>query len=119
MRRKILFLLLLLFAFTGTGCRHTGPIDSEQSLHVAALTGPLTMNPVFLRDAASAEVATLLHPQLLVTDPETLIPQPRLFTSWELQEDKLTYVFTLHEDARWSDGRHITAEDVAFTLRVI
>ncbi|NLZ92669.1 MAG: hypothetical protein GX922_01435 [Firmicutes bacterium] len=117
MRRILATVIIVLFMMC-TGCQNnkstTGP-----SLHVAALTGPLTMNPLFLRDTASAEVAALLHPQLLVTDPETLLPKARLFSSWQLLEDNLTYIFSLHDDAYWSDGKPITAEDVAFTLRVI
>lgn len=116
--RRILVIFILLFMLFCTGCQQE-TATSGQSLHVAALTGPLTLNPVFLRDSASAEIAGLLHPQLLVTDPKTLAPQPRLFTSWQLLEDKLTYIFTLHEDACWSDGKPLTTEDIAFTLRVI
>lgn len=116
--RRILAVFILLLTIFSTGCQ-SGTAADEQALHVAALTSPLTLNPLFLRDSAAAEAAGLLHPQLLVTDPVTLTPQPRLFTSWQVGEDNLTYTFTLHEDAYWSDGRPITAADVAFTLQVI
>ncbi|NLZ39387.1 MAG: hypothetical protein GX893_07260 [Firmicutes bacterium] len=116
--RQIITIVIIFMLLICTGCQNNNSAK-ESSLHVAALTGPLTMNPLFLRDAASAEVAALLHPQLLVTDPKTLMPQARLFSSWQLLEDNLTYVFSLHEDAYWSDGKPVTAEDVAFTMRVI
>ena len=48
------------------------------------------------------EVSTLLHASLIVTNPSTLDPEPRLFANW--QQDNPTYIFTLHEDAVWSDG---------------
>jgi peptide/nickel transport system substrate-binding protein len=39
-----------------------------------------------------------------------------LATSWALSEDRLTWRITLREDARFSDGTALTAEDVAFTF---
>jgi peptide/nickel transport system substrate-binding protein len=39
-----------------------------------------------------------------------------LAKSWEAGDDGLTYVFRLHEDAKWSDGKDLTAEDVAFSI---
>lgn len=116
--RRTVALLLVFLLLTAAGCKRR-PEAVTSAFHVAAMAGPITMNPLFVRDAASAEVAMLVHSQLLVTDPLTLEPQPRLFTSWEKKDDNLTYVFTIHEEARWSDGVPFTAEDVAFTLRTI
>lgn len=39
-----------------------------------------------------------------------------LALSWEISADQLTYTFTLREDAKWEDGKPVTAEDVKFTL---
>lgn len=39
-----------------------------------------------------------------------------LALSWEISPDQLTYTFTLREDAKWDDGKPVTAEDVKFTL---
>jgi peptide/nickel transport system substrate-binding protein len=86
---------------------------------VAALAGPISLNPVFIRDAVSAEAAALLHPQLIGTNPDTLDVEPRLFVSWEVSEDNLVYVLTLQDGLLWSDGTPLIAEDVVFTMRVI
>ncbi|NLN06407.1 MAG: hypothetical protein GX167_02165 [Firmicutes bacterium] len=118
MRRLLFFLFVCLLLISG--CQKQQQEEKpELHFHVAALTGPLTLNPVFVRDSASAEVAALLHTTLLVTDPQTLTPLPRLITSWEYDREKLTYLFTLYPEAVWSDGTPITAEDVAFTMRVL
>ena len=42
---------------------------------------------------------------------------PRLATKWEISEDGKTYVFTLRDGVKWSDGEPFTAEDVLFTLK--
>jgi peptide/nickel transport system substrate-binding protein len=101
------------------GCRGQSGILRSQSLHVASLNSPLTLNPLFLHDAASAECVSLLHPTLLISNPETLQVEPGLFVSWDVSEDNLTYTFTLHENIFWSDGVALTTDDVAFTLKTI
>ena len=39
-----------------------------------------------------------------------------LATSWSLSEDRLTWTIKLRQDAKFSDGTALTAEDVAFTF---
>ena len=39
-----------------------------------------------------------------------------LATGYELSEDGLTWTFTIRDDAFFTDGEKVTAEDVAFTL---
>ncbi|EEG76737.1 peptide-binding protein [Dethiobacter alkaliphilus] len=119
MRRTILYITAVLFLLIAAGCVNSTPEAEPRDLHVAALANPINLNPLFLRDAVSAEAATLLHAPLVTTDPETLEPKPRLFASWEKKGDNLVYEFTLHEDVFWSDGTPLTAKDVAFTLRAI
>ena len=42
---------------------------------------------------------------------------PGMATDWEVSEDGKTYTFSLREDARWSDGEPVTAEDFVFGWR--
>jgi oligopeptide transport system substrate-binding protein len=44
------------------------------------------------------------------------LPRPSLATHWEISDDLRTYRFDLRNDARWSNGRHITAYDVAYQM---
>lgn len=44
--------------------------------------------------------------------------EPRLFSSWEQSEDGSVLTCKIDENANWSDGEPITAEDVEFTMRV-
>ena len=41
--------------------------------------------------------------------------EPELAESWEWSDDHLDLTFHLRDDARWSDGKPVTAEDVRFT----
>ncbi len=42
--------------------------------------------------------------------------QGDLATTWDLRADGRTYTFFLHPDAKWTDGKPVTAEDVVFSL---
>jgi len=52
---------------------------------------------------------------LLFTHPQTLEFIPLLATHWKISEDKATYTFRINPEARWSDGKELTAHDVVAT----
>lgn len=56
----------------------------------------------------------LIFDSLLEKDNREMIPW--LASSWEISPDGRTYTFCLQENARWHDGRPVTAPDVAFTF---
>ena len=53
---------------------------------------------------------------LVGAHPNTLKPIPELATHWAFGEDGRSIYFKLDPDARWSDGRPITAVDYLYTL---
>jgi peptide/nickel transport system substrate-binding protein len=67
-------------------------------------------------------IIDLLFPTLMLEQPDfELHPPsfaPRLATSWEFSGDNKTLTFHLREDAVWTDGVPVTAEDVRFTFTV-
>lgn len=46
-------------------------------------------------------------------------PQPALATTWSVSLDGLTYSFKLREGVKWHDGRDFTAEDVAYSIKLL
>lgn len=56
----------------------------------------------------------LIQSTLLATDEDSNIIYD-LATEYKLSEDKLTWEFKLREDAKFTDGKPVTAEDVVFT----
>ena len=44
------------------------------------------------------------------------LPRPSLAMRWEISDDLRTYRFDMRTDARWSNGRQITAYDVAYQM---
>jgi len=69
--------------------------------------------------AITTELVRQLFPQLLLEQPdfEEHPPtfQPLLARSYEWSPDRKTLTFHLREDAVWSDGVPVTADDVRFT----
>lgn len=78
-----------------------------------------TLNPLTYKDANAGDVLDLLYDTMITRDLDTMQWKPRMAESWETSDDKLTYIFTLREGLRWSDGQPITAEDVLFSYQTM
>src|SRR5438309_11479773 len=50
-------------------------------------------------------------------DPKTTQPIPAISESWEANNDSSEFVFHLRQNARWSNGDPITANDFVYTFR--
>ena len=58
----------------------------------------------------------LCYEPLLERHPLTWEPTvPRLASHWKISEDKMKFWFRINPDARFSDGRRVTADDVVAT----
>jgi peptide/nickel transport system substrate-binding protein len=60
-------------------------------------------------------ISTQLFPALLEYDSK-LNPKPSLAHKWQISDDGLRYTFNIVENAQWTDGKPITAEDVKFSI---
>lgn len=60
----------------------------------------------------------LIQSTLIVTDANMGF-QNDLATGYECSDDRLTWTFTIREDACFSDGEKLTAADVAFTVNTV
>lgn len=78
---------------------------------------PDFLDPARASSTVSAPLVSALFDGLTVYAPDGN-PEPGLATHWEI-EGLQTYTFHLRRDARWSNGRPLTAYDIAFSaLRV-
>ena len=72
-------------------------------------------------DPALASSTTDLKPVYAMFDGLTEygldgLPEKSVATSWDISEDQRTFTFHLRSDARWSDGRPLTAHDFAYHI---
>ena len=76
-----------------------------------------TLDPATVSGVPEGRVVRALYEGLCVKHPETLQPLPGAAESWEISRDRRTYTFKIREDARWSDGRPVTARDFEYSWR--
>ena len=70
-----------------------------------------TLDPAFISDASDVQLLLQLYAGLTRLD-ENGEPYPSLAESWTVSEDGRTYRFRLRDGLLFSDGSHLTAEDV-------
>jgi len=108
----LLALALVLLAVAGTPGIGWGQPKPGGTL-VMVHTDPGTMNP--LLEGGWPHFPRMSYNGLIDYDPQGKIV-PSLAASWKVSPDNLTYTFQLRQDAKWHDGKPITAEDVKFTF---
>jgi peptide/nickel transport system substrate-binding protein len=73
-------------------------------------------------EATENAIIDLMFPTLMVEQPDYQLHPPsfapRLANSWEFSQDNSVLTFHLRQDAVWTDGVPVTAEDVRFTFTV-
>ncbi|HEU5352490.1 MAG TPA: ABC transporter substrate-binding protein [Terracidiphilus sp.] len=106
-KRWALALLLVL-----TAC-HASRRDAK-TVVVLIESSPANLDPRVGIDAQSERIDTLLFDGLVARRSDFQF-EPALATSWE-QPNPLTWVFHLRPDVHFSDGRPLTARDVAWTI---
>jgi len=120
--------LIAVFATTmlvATACAPGGPAASSAPTATAAasptpqqggrviqgdISDIATMQPVLVNDTSSGRITTLLYDTILLQDPKTGEPTPRMAT-YSISSDGLTYTFELKANTNWSDGKPIVAQD--------
>ena len=81
---------------------------------------PQTFNYILAADEASNIVAFfLLSSRLVEFDHDTDDYAPALAESWKRSDDSRSVEVLLRDGLKFSDGRPLTSEDVAFTLRAL
>lgn len=90
--------------------------NDGDTLMVGLTNGPDSFNPFDSPGEAGRWAQRFMYESLLDMPSETEF-EPKLgeFDT----EDNQVFTVTLNEDATWSDGEPVTAEDVAFTLNTI
>jgi len=74
---------------------------------------PATLDPAAITAIPGGRIVRALFEGLVVRDPKTLAPSPGMAESWEVSADGLHWSFRIRENARWTNGDPVTAEDFA------
>lgn len=118
--KKILMLILAVLTLLGvTGCgnkaddaKESTPGTTKDSVVIAIGSEPETLDPTKGWGHGNSPIVQ----STLVKYTADLTFENDLATDYQLSEDRLTWTFTIRDDATFTDGEKVTAADVAFTL---
>ena len=86
------------------------------TLNRGLVSDPESIDPHKARSTQAAEVLRDIGEGLITYSANAELVGG-VAESWEISEDGLTYTFKLRDNARWSNGDPVTAEDFVYSLR--
>lgn len=88
-----------------------------QILHKGNGTEPEDLDPHIVVGSPEHHILSALFEGLVNLDPVDLHPVPGVAKSWDISPDGRTYTFHLRDDAKWSNGDPVTADDFLFSYQ--
>ncbi|MEL7296263.1 MAG: peptide ABC transporter substrate-binding protein, partial [Pseudomonadota bacterium] len=77
---------------------------------------PGSLDPLLAEDVHAFRILADLYEGLVVVGPDGQL-QPGVAKRWQVSDDGLVWRFELRSDARWSDGKAVTADDFVRTFQ--
>jgi peptide/nickel transport system substrate-binding protein len=103
-------------AYGASPARAADGDDKEVVFTVGTKQDVDNMNPYAGVVLSAYEVWNMQYNVLVNLSADDMSPIPEIATSWERSPDGLTWTFHLRDDVKWSDGKPLTSEDVAYTF---
>lgn len=125
MKKKLLAVLLTtaMAASLAVGCSTPKSSDGSNSkdssnsdekvFRYATNTEPTSLDPTKGQAIGDNEIQHAITEGLVRNTAGDI--QPGLAEKWEVSDDGLTYTFHIREDAKWSDGEALTANDFVYS----
>ncbi|MEV5260527.1 ABC transporter substrate-binding protein [Streptomyces anulatus] len=110
---------LLLSGCSGAGASGAADTSGKQLLTLPRedfATFTRNFNPFAPGQVVAPLTSQAVYEAMLVYNPADGKTTPWLATSWETAPDGKTLTFTLRPGVKWSDGKPLTAVDVAYTF---
>jgi ABC-type oligopeptide transport system substrate-binding subunit len=93
------------------------PVEPDTSvLHRGLASDPESVDPHKARSTQAGDVLRDIGEGLLSYSPTGELV-PGAAESWEIADEGLTYTFRIRDNARWSNGDPVTADDFVFSLQ--
>jgi len=110
-----------LLALFSAGCGQRETLVQKATREGIMIVGngaePSDLDPQTITGIPERNVTATLFEGLTRNDPKTLEAKPGVAKSWDVSDDGLIYTFHLREDAMWSDGKPVTAQDFYVSFR--
>ena len=95
----------------------TAPLTHDPIPLRLAMRPPLTLNPILNQDATVAPILRLIFEPLITLD-QNFRPVPHL-ASIEFASDFTSVILEIRNDAFWTDGMPVSAQDIVFTINTL
>ena len=112
--RTVFQLVVLLGLLLGCSKSTEKPNQSgsiPQILHLGNGAEPMGLDPQIVTGVPEHHIISALIEGLVTENKKNLNPEPGTAERWETSEDGLVWKFHLREDAKWSNGDPVTAND--------
>jgi peptide/nickel transport system substrate-binding protein/microcin C transport system substrate-binding protein len=80
---------------------------------------PTSLHPLSAPDAYASEVQGWVIESLMSVNVDTYELDPALAERYEISKDEKSFTFYLRKNAKWHDGKPLTAEDVKFSFDAV
>lgn len=110
--KKCIVILLVFFMTVVSGCIEKKEVNTKVRDYVAYNIEKLPKDLIMLHDhnIRQEDLLLCLFEGLVSVDKKGEIV-PSLASEWKISDNKLSYQFTIRDNAKWSDGSDITADD--------
>ncbi|MCC6703499.1 MAG: ABC transporter substrate-binding protein [Thermomicrobiales bacterium] len=90
--------------------------EGDNVIIIGTLGEAQSINPFLTNESEGDWRCKMIFEAFVRMDPATIqpVPGPGLAADWTI--DGLSYTFSIHENATFSDGTDVTADDVAFAI---
>ncbi|MDY6982323.1 MAG: peptide ABC transporter substrate-binding protein [Pseudomonadota bacterium] len=105
---------MLLLAGCGGGGGQETQVEEGIRLgvfHMGNASEPQGLDPHIVSGVPEHYIISAIFEGLTTKNPSTLEIEPGVAESWDISDDGRTYTFHLRNDAKWSNGDPVTAED--------
>ncbi|MBG9980601.1 peptide ABC transporter substrate-binding protein [Facklamia sp. DSM 111018] len=109
------FLMMFLILSNFVGVISSISAQEGASLNLALNAEPPTLDPGLATDSTSGSIIRNVFEGLTHNNNGEI--QPGVAEEWEESEDGLTWTFKLRQDATWSNGDPVTANDFVFSWK--
>lgn len=119
-KRILLPLLLISLAYKIHSLAAIIPLGTklapEQVLNKDNASEPSSLDPSLCNDILGSNILHDLFEGLVIENANGQIV-PGVATHWKISKDGLKYTFFLRNNAKWSDGSKVTAQDFVYSFR--
>ena len=112
------YLIIFFFLVLNACSESIKPIDTaieDQTLYIGNGTEPQDLDPHIVTGVPESKVLMALLEGLVIRNPDGTKPLPGVEENWTVSKDGKTYTFYLRDNATWSNGDPVTANDFVYS----